>query len=143
MLDVLYVEDNPDDADVFSRVMRKMEKGISYKVINIGSEALDYLSAMGKYQSETAPLPKFLLLDLDLSEYSGFEIIEKARSLARTKLLPIVVFSTSDNPQDISHSLELGANAYVVKPGSYLSINQLLHRLCDFWLIDNNVVNKP
>lgn len=141
MLDVLYVEDNPDDADVFSRVMRKMEKGISYKVINIGSEALEYLSAEGKYQSETAPLPKFLLLDLDLSEYSGFEIIERARSLARTKLLPIVVFSTSDNPQDISHSLELGANAYVVKPGGYQSINQLLRRLCDFWLIDNNVAN--
>lgn len=117
-----------------------MEKGISYKVITIGSEALDYLSAEGKYQSETAPLPKFLLLDLNLSEYSGFEIIEKARSLARTKLLPIVVFSTSDNPQDISHSLELGANAYVVKPGSYQSINELLRRLCDFWLIDNNVV---
>ena len=141
MLDVLYVEDNPDDADLFGRVIRKMEKGISYKVINVGSEALDYLTAQGKYESETAPLPKLLLLDLDLSEYSGFEIIQTARSLARTRLLPIVVFSTSDSPQDISQSFFLGANAYVIKPGSYQSINQLLRRLCDFWLIDNNVVN--
>ncbi|KAA9346693.1 response regulator [Larkinella humicola] len=141
MLDLLYVEDNPDDADVFGRVMRKMEKTISYKVINVGSEALDYLSAEGKYQTETAPLPKLLLLDLDLSEYSGFDIIERARSLSRTRLLPIVVFSTSDNPQDISQSFQLGANAYVVKPGTYQSIGQLLRRLCDFWLIDNNVVN--
>ncbi|MGV3557214.1 response regulator [Larkinella arboricola] len=140
MLDVLYVEDNPDDADVFGRVIRKMEKGISYKVINVGSEALDYLTAEGKYGQQTAPLPKLLLLDLDLSEYSGFEIIQRARSLARTRLLPIVVFSTSDNPQDISQSLALGANAYVVKPGSYQSINQMLRRLCDFWLIDNNIV---
>ncbi|MFD1143780.1 response regulator [Larkinella insperata] len=140
MLDVLYVEDNPDDADVFSRVIRKMEKDISYKVINLGSEAIDYLNAQGRYQKDTAPLPKLLLLDLDLSEYSGFEIIQKARSLARTRLLPIVVFSTSDSPQDITQSLSLGANAYVVKPGSYQSINQLLRRLCDFWLIDNNVV---
>ncbi|WP_138994595.1 response regulator [Larkinella sp. C7] len=142
MLDLLYVEDNPDDADVFGRVMRKMEKTISYKVINVGSEALDYLSAEGKYQTETAPLPKLLLLDLDLSEYSGFDIIERARSLSRTRLLPIVVFSTSDNPQDISQSFQLGANAYVVKPGTYQSIGQLLRRLCDFWLIDNNVVNR-
>ncbi|MGM9507681.1 response regulator [Larkinella sp. GY13] len=142
MLDLLYVEDNPDDADVFGRVMRKMEKTISYKVINVGSEALDYLSAEGKYQTEMAPLPKLLLLDLDLSEYSGFDIIERARSLSRTRLLPIVVFSTSDNPQDISQSFQLGANAYVVKPGTYQSIGQLLRRLCDFWLIDNNVVNR-
>ncbi len=119
----------------------KMEKTISYKVISVGSEALDYLSAEGKYETETAPLPKLLLLDLDLSEYSGFDIIERARSLARTRLLPIVVFSTSDNPQDISQSFQLGANAYVVKPGTYQSIGQLLRRLCDFWLIDNNVVN--
>ena len=142
MLDLLYVEDNPDDADVFGRVIRKMEKTISYKVISVGSEALDYLSAEGKYETETAPLPKLLLLDLDLSEYSGFDIIERARSLARTRLLPIVVFSTSDNPQDISQSFQLGANAYVVKPGTYQSIGQLLRRLCDFWLIDNNVVNE-
>ncbi|GAB3266206.1 response regulator [Larkinella harenae] len=142
MLDVLYVEDNPDDADLFGRVIRKMEKTISYKVINIGSEALDYLTAEGKYQQDTAPLPKLLLLDLDLSEYSGFEIIQRARSVARTRLLPIVVFSTSDSPQDISQSFLLGANAYVVKPGSYQSISQLLRRLCDFWLIDNNVVLK-
>ncbi|WP_234735460.1 response regulator [Tellurirhabdus bombi] len=138
MLDILYIEDNEDDIDVFSRVIKKIDDKISCKIIDRGSEAVEYLTAKGKYASRLAPLPKVVLLDLNLPGYTGFDIIQQLRNEKRTKLLPIIVFSTSDNPKDINRSYELGVNAYIVKPGSYHTSNGLLRRVCDFWLSVNH-----
>lgn len=137
MADVLYIEDNANDADIFSRLMQKLALPISYKVISSSSDAVDYLTAQGNYREQPSPLPKLLLLDLNLVGLSGFEIIQQARAVERTRFLPIIAFSTSDNPTDIRSAYEAGINAYIVKPGSYQATATLLRRVYDFWL-DNN-----
>ena len=137
MIDVLYVEDNPDDADIFSRLIRKFTKPVSYTVLGSGSEAVDYLMRQGSYQEEASTLPKLVLLDLNLNGLSGFEVVQQARSEERTRYLPIVAFSTSDSPRDIQSAYEAGVNAYVVKPGSYQATADVINKLCDFWLVNN------
>jgi len=140
MVDVLYVEDNPNDADIFSRLMRKLNRPITYTVINSGSEALDYLLGQGRYQ-EPVRLPKLVLMDLNLDGISGFDVVEQTRAAARTRFVPIVAFSTSDNPIDVQLAYEAGINAYVVKPGSYQATGAVLEKLCDFWLENNTRID--
>ncbi|MFD2571314.1 response regulator [Spirosoma soli] len=137
MLDILYVEDNEDDADIFSRLIRKLNQPVTYTILPSGSEAIEYLTRQGRYSDEAAPLPKLVLLDLNLVGLSGFDVIERVRSTDRARGLPIVAFSTSDNPSDIQNAYEVGINAYLVKPGNYQQTGALLERLCQFWLNDN------
>lgn len=138
MVDVLYVEDNLNDADIFCRLIEKLSRPVTYAVVHSGSEALDYLTGKGQYEQQRLGLPKLVLLDINLSGLSGIDVIERARSFERTRFLPIVVFSTSDNPRDIQSAYRAGINAYVVKPGSYQATGNVLGKLCDFWL-ENNI----
>ena len=137
MIDVLYVEDNPNDADIFGRLIRKFTKPVTYTVLDSGSEAVDYLMRQGRFQDEPRELPKLVLLDLNLNGLSGLEVVQQARLLERTRYLPIVAFSTSDSPHDIQSAYEAGVNAYVVKPGNYHATGDIINRLCDFWLASN------
>ncbi|AUD02547.1 response regulator [Spirosoma pollinicola] len=141
MIDVLYVEDNPNDADIFGRLIRKLNRSITYTVFSSGSEALDYLREQGRYEQQKTTLPKLLLLDLNLDGLSGLDVLEQTRAFARTRYLPIVAFSTSDNPKDIKSAYEAGINAYVVKPGSYQATGAVLEKMCDFWLENNTRID--
>lgn len=137
MTDVLYIEDNPNDADIFSRLMRKQERVVAFSVLTSGTEAIDYLLGQGSYQNQTTELPKLVLLDLNLNGLSGIDVVQQARSVPRTRFVPIIAFSTSDNPTDIQSAYEAGVNGYVVKPGSYQATGMVLQHLCDFWLENN------
>ncbi|GAB3994908.1 response regulator [Spirosoma daeguense] len=137
MVDIVYVEDNPDDADIFTRLISKLEKPISYTILGSGSEAIDYLTGKGRQKKNT--LPKLLLLDLNLVGLSGFDVIRNLRAVDHTRWLPIVTFSTSDSPNDIREAYAAGINAYIVKPGNYQATRLLLQRLCQFWLENNTL----
>ncbi len=141
MVDVLYVEDNPNDADIFSRLIRKLNRSITYTVLSSGSEAVEYLTGQGRYEHQKTALPKLLLLDLNLEGTSGLDVLEQTRAFDRTRYLPIVAFSTSDSPKDIKSAYEAGINAYVVKPGSYQATGTVLEKLCDFWLENNTRID--
>ncbi|GAB4049898.1 response regulator [Spirosoma litoris] len=141
MVDVLYIEDNPNDADIFSRLMQKLNRPFTYTVLDSGSEAVDYLTGQGRYKNQPHSLPKLVLLDLNLGGLSGVEVIQQARSIDRTRFVPIVAFSTSDSPRDIKSAYEAGVNAYIVKPGSYQATGTLLSKLCDFWLENNTRID--
>lgn len=142
MVDILYVEDNPNDADIFGRLIRKLNRPITYTVLDSGSEAIDYLTGQGRYGAQPNALPKLVLVDLNLNGLSGFEVVQKARSFDRTRFLPIVAFSTSDSPRDIHSAYEAGVNAYVVKPGNYVETGSLIGRVCDFWLENNALIER-
>lgn len=137
MVDILYVEDNPNDADIFSRLVRKMNRPFTYTVLESGSEAVDYLTGQGRYKDQLQSLPKLVLMDLNLSGLSGVDVVKQARSLNRTRFVPIVAFSTSDSPRDVQSAYEAGVNAYVVKPGSYQATGNVISKLCDFWIESN------
>jgi two-component system response regulator len=137
MVELLYVEDNADDADIFSRLVRKLDRPITYSIMNTSSETMDYLTGQGRYENQLAPLPKLILLDLNLGGVSGIDLLKWVRATDRTRLLSIVAFTTSDSPTDILRAYESGINAYIVKPGTYQATGNLLRRLCQFWLDDN------
>ena len=141
MVDVLYVEDDPNDADIFGRLIRKLNRPITYTVISSGSEAIEYLTGKGRYEQQKVVLPKLVLVDLNLGAVSGLEVIERARAFDRTRHIPIVVFSTSDSPHDIKSAYDAGINAYVVKPGSYQETGEVLKKMCAFWLGDTTRTN--
>lgn len=134
MVDVLYVEYNVNDVDIFARLMQKLDRPITYAVLKNGTEALAYLTEQAEQRTA---LPKLVLLDMNLGGLSGLDILHKTRTTDWTKYLPIVAFSTSDSPKDIQMAYEAAINAYVVKPGSYKATGTVLAKLCDFW-VENN-----
>ncbi|TAE24273.1 MAG: response regulator [Cytophagales bacterium] len=134
MIDILYIEDNPDEADVFRRVMSRMDPTPSFTILTSGSEAIDYLLLKGSHLGTTSPLPRLVLVDLNLPGQSGFDVIQQVRATSRTRYLSLVVYSSSDNPKDIRRAYDLGANAYLIKPGSYHDVTSMMRRAVEFWL---------
>ena len=134
MLDILYIEDNVDEADIFSRAITRQTSPPTFTILNSGSEGIDYLLRQGAYQGQNPPMPRLVLIDLNLPGISGFEVIQQVRASNRTRYLPMVVYSSSDNPKDMRRAYELGANAYLVKPGSYHEVSAMMRRAVDFWL---------
>lgn len=134
MLDILYVEDNQDEVDVFTRVINRLSAPPTFTVLNSGTEAIDFLLQQGSYQGKSVPMPRLVLVDLNLPGHSGFEVIQQVRATNRTRYLPLVVYSTSENPKDMRRAYELGANAYMIKPGSYHEVSDMMRQAIDFWL---------
>ncbi len=134
MTDVLYIEDNANEADVFARLMRKKLQSIAYKIANSGTEMLQYLQEAGEQDD---CLPRLILMDINMNGMNGFDVIRELRSNNRTRLVPIIAFSTSDSPNDVRRAYQLGVNAYLIKPGGYQSTGELLERTFAFWLADN------
>jgi len=127
---ILLVEDNDDDRDLTLRALKK--NGILNDVViaRDGVEALDYL--FGK-----DPLPQIVLLDLNLPRISGLEVLKRAREAERTRLLPIVVLTSSKEDEDVLQSYRSGANAYVRKPVEFDEFTQAVKTLGMFWLLLN------
>jgi CheY-like chemotaxis protein len=140
MLDILYIEDNADEADIFTRVMGRLPDSPTSLILNSGSEAIDYLLRQGAYKGKSPSLPRLLIIDLSLPGASGFEIIQQVRANSQTRYMPMVVYSTSDNPKDIRRAYDLGANAYLIKPGSYHEVTDMMRRAIDFWLTQTQYV---
>lgn len=134
MLDILYVEDNQDEVDVFKRVIKRLSTPPTFTILTSGTEAIDFLLQQGTYQGQSVPMPRLVLVDLNLPGHSGFEVIQQVRATSRTRYLPLVVYSTSENPKDMRRAYELGANAYMIKPGSYHEVSDMMRQAIDFWL---------
>jgi CheY-like chemotaxis protein len=137
MLDILYIEDNVDEADIFKRVISRLTTPPTFKIIVSGTEAIDYLLQQGTYQGQSLPMPRLALVDLNLPGQSGFDVIQQVRANSRARYLPMVVYSTSDSPKDMRRAFDLGANAYLIKPGSYHEVSDMIRRAIEFWLTQN------
>jgi CheY-like chemotaxis protein len=135
MLDILYIEDNPDEVDIFKRVMSRLPTSLNFTVLSTGSDAIDYLLQQGVYEDQNSPMPRLVLLDLNLPDQSGFEVIQQVRANTPTQYLPLIVYSISDLASDIDRAYDLGADAYLIKPGSYQEISKLLCKTLNLWLI--------
>ncbi|MBO0936269.1 response regulator [Fibrella sp. HMF5335] len=138
MLDILYIEDNIDEADIFKRVISRLPTPPTYKIIMSGTEAIDYLLQQGTHQGQSLPMPRLVLVDLNLPGQSGFDVIQQVRANNRTRYMPMVVYSTSDSPKDMRRAFDLGANAYLIKPGSYHEVSDMIRRAIEFWLTQNH-----
>src|SRR5512140_3199044 len=115
-IDVLLVEDNPDDAEFTLRALRKANVAVRLAHAEDGVQALEFMFASGRWSDRPSAPPRVVLLDLKLPRIDGREVLRRIKSDARTRAVPVVVLTSSREPSDVQRSYELGANSYVVKP---------------------------
>lgn len=139
-LEILLVEDNPQDAELTIRALKKHHLGSHLVHVEDGQAALDFLFGAGAYEGRDAHhQPKVVLLDLKLPKVDGIEILRRIRADERTKLLPVVVLTSSREDRDMIESYRLGANSYIVKPVEFEAFSEAVSKLGLFWLL----VNEP
>lgn len=135
---ILLVEDNPDDEMLVRRALKKNAVLADLVVARDGVEALDYLHGTGAYEGrDTDEQPSLVLLDLNLPLVNGLEVLKRMRADRRTKLLPVVLLTTSDEDRDRIEGYSLGANGYVRKPIDHSEFTQAIGRLGQYWLQTN------
>jgi two-component system response regulator len=135
---ILLVEDNADDEALTMRALQKNNIGNEIIVAHDGVEALDYLFGTGKHAGrDTMIQPELILLDLKLPKLDGFEVLKKLRADQRTKLLAVVILTSSKERDDIVNGYDLGANSYVRKPVDFRQFVDAVLQLCLYWLVLN------
>jgi len=135
---ILLVEDNPDDVKLTLRALDKNRIANKVEVAWDGVEALDYLFGTGKFSGRDTDIkPQVILLDLKMPRMDGLEVLKRIRSDERTKLLPVVILTTSKDDRDRVESYKLGANSYIQKPVNFDQFVEAVQQLGLYWLILN------
>lgn len=135
---ILLVEDNPDDEELTLRALRHHNIANDVIITRNGVEALDYLFARGEYAGRKEDgLPQVVLLDLKLPKIDGLEVLKAMRADVRTKALPVVVLTSSNEEKDIVDSYNFGANSYVRKPVDFVQFIAAVEQLGMYWLVLN------
>jgi two-component system response regulator len=137
-MELLLVEDNPNDVELTLHVLRKHNFANHIKVARDGEEALALLfGSDGEALSQPENNPKVILLDLKLPKVNGLEVLSKVKSDPRTKSIPVVVLTSSREERDLSVCYELGVNSYIVKPVDFTQFTEAIRHLGLYWLLFN------
>jgi two-component system response regulator len=139
-VEILLVEDNPHDAEMTIRSLRKVN--LANKLIHLkdGKEALDFIFARGSFNGRGSEnKPKVILLDIKMPKVDGIEVLRQLKSNEDTKTIPVVIMTSSKEEQDIITSYNLGVNSYVVKPVDFEGFAKAVSELGFYWLITNQV----
>jgi len=135
---ILLVEDNPDDEALTLRALKKNNIGNEVVVARDGAEATDYLFGTGAYAGrDMTVMPAMTLLDLKLPKIDGLEVLKRLRADDRTKLLPVVILTSSREEQDLINGYRLGANSYIRKPVDFTQFVEAVRQLGLYWLVWN------
>jgi CheY-like chemotaxis protein len=135
---ILLVEDNPDDEALAIRALKRHHIGNEIVIAHDGVEALDYVFGTGAYEGrDTSNKPSVVLLDLKLPRVDGLEVLRRLRADERTKLLPVVVLTTSSEEKDLISSYSLGCNSYIRKPVDFVQFSEAIRQLGMYWLLMN------
>jgi len=137
---IMLVEDNPDDVELTMRAFRKNNIANKMAVVHDGIEALDYLFCRGMYSDrDTNDLPRLILLDLKLPKMNGLQVLEELRAATKTKLLPVVILTSSKEETDLMTGYKNGANSYVRKPVDFNQFVEAVKNIGLYWLL----INEP
>lgn len=134
---ILLVEDNPDDEALTIRALQKNNILNAVMIVRDGAEALDYLYCQGHYATREASSPAVILLDLKLPKVDGLAVLKRLRNDARTRLLPVVILTSSKEEQDVIDGYSLGANSYIRKPVDFTQFMEAIRQLGLYWLMMN------
>lgn len=135
---ILLVEDNPDDEALTLRALKQNNIGNKIFVVRDGVEALDFLFYTNAYAGrDPHDMPQLILLDLKLPKVDGLEVLRRLRADERTRLLPVVILTSSDEEQDLIESYESGANSFMRKPVDFTEFVESVRQLGLYWLVLN------
>jgi two-component system response regulator len=138
VVEILLVEDNPNDVRLTLHALRNYNLTNNIHVIRDGAEALDFIFCTGEYAQRTmAQPPKVILLDLKLPLVSGLEVLQRIKADARTRLIPVVVLTSSREERDIVDSYRLGVNSYITKPVDFEQFAEAVRALGMYWVLLN------
>jgi two-component system response regulator len=139
-VEILLVEDNPNDVELTARALRKNKLANKLHVVKDGEEALNFVFGRGDYASRAVEMgPKLIILDLKLPKVDGLEVLRQIKSDERTKVVPVVVMTSSNQEKDVVESYRLGVNSYIVKPVDFEKFIKSVSDLGLYWLL----LNKP
>ena len=142
-VEILFIEDNPHEAELTIRSLKKNNLANTLKHIDDGAEALDFIFATGVYADrEYTPNPRLIILDLKLPKVDGLEILRQIKTNERTKSIPVAILTSSQEERDIIESYKLGVNSYIVKPVNFESFAKAVAELGLYWFILNQSPNS-
>ncbi len=137
-VEILLVEDNQDDLDMTLRALRKANLTNHIQAVRDGAEALEFIFCQGAFAGRTFENPpKVILLDLKLPKVDGMEVLKRIKSDPRTKIIPVVVLTSSKEQKDVIQSYNLGVNSYIVKPVNFEQFATAVQELGLYWLLHN------
>lgn len=132
IVEILLVEDNPDDAELTIRALKKHNLANNLLHLQDGEEALNFI-----FSPQTSSLPKIILLDIKMPKVDGIEVLRKIKSDENRKIIPVVVLTSSKEERDIIETYKLGVNAYIVKPVEFEKFVSAVSEIGFFWMILN------
>jgi two-component system response regulator len=135
LVEILFIEDNPYEAELAIRNLKKHNLANKLKHIDDGADALDFI--FSNCEGENQPNPKLIILDLKLPKVDGLEILRRLKADDRTKMIPVVVLTSSKEEKDIVESYKLGVNSYIVKPVNFDSFSKAVADLGLYWIVMN------
>jgi two-component system, response regulator len=139
-VEILLVEDDAQDLELILRALQKSASSSRVEVARDGAEALDFVMGEGRFADRAdKPAPKLILLDLMLPKLNGLEVLERVKRDPRTRHIPVVVLTSSQEQRDVSASYQLGVNSYVVKPMGFEQFVTAISNVGQYWL----TINEP
>jgi two-component system response regulator len=137
-VDILLVDDNPDDVELALYALRRNQLANHIQIVKDGVEALDFLFCRGKYEHrDDSHSPKLVLLDLKMPKLNGLEVLKAIRENPKTAGIPVVILTTSKEDCDLIESYRLGVNSYIVKPVDFEQFSDVVRQLGFYWLLLN------
>jgi len=136
-VDVLLVEDNPADAELALRALRKGKLANNIIWVKDGAEALEFIFRTGAYAGRPDQNPKLILLDIKLPKVDGLEVLKRLKEDENTRVIPVVVVTSSAEGRDLVKSYKLGANSYIVKPVEFEQFSETMTKAGYYWMLMN------
>jgi two-component system, response regulator len=137
-VDILFADDSQDDIDLTLHTLRSENLASNIHVVRDGEEALDFLFCTGPYAGRSLDhLPKLILLDLKMPKVDGMQVLKRIKSDPRTKIIPVVLMTSSREERDLANGYELGVNSYVQKPVDFGEFRKAVKLLGLYWLVTN------
>jgi two-component system, response regulator len=140
LVEILLVEDNPEDAEMTLRALRKRNLANHLHWVKDGAEALDYLFCRGQYAGrDLARPPRLVLLDIKMPKVDGIEVLRQVKGSPELKTVPVVVMTSSNEERDVVESYRLGVNSYIVKPVAFEAFIETVAKIDLYWVLTNRV----
>ena len=143
IVDIILVEDNPDDAELTLRALRKNNATDQVFHAEDGARAVEFIFGQGEFAGrDSKNIPKLILLDMKLPKLDGLEVLRRFKADKATRNIPVVMFTSSNEQSDMRQSYELGANSYVVKPVGFDDYISKVAAIARYWMLTNQIISE-